>query len=202
MSDLIRREDVLKIALEYTWGGAEVLRKRLRALPAVQPDAELAMRIAVKMEAHAALGTNTKAKADAILALIDKPGKEVMPDVPDANSTHQSDAAPAGNMTAGGGAEKRAGYSSGSASTGHIDARIGPVGGGAGQRAVQPDAAALIRWHDMLLRDFGDDLSSIVRAEMLAMLDKPAVQPHVTETPKSEHDAANMLTPATKGGDA
>ena len=68
--------------------------------------------------------------------------------------------------------------------------------------AVQPDAAALIRWHDMLLRDFGDDLSSIVRAEMLAMLDKPAVQPHVTETPKSEHDAANMLTPATKGGDA
>ena len=39
--------------------------------------------------------------------------------------------------------------------------------------AVQPDAAALIRWHDMLLRDFGDDLSSIVRAEMLAMLDKP-----------------------------
>ena len=36
MSDLIRREDALKIALEYTWGGAEVLRKRLRALPAVQ----------------------------------------------------------------------------------------------------------------------------------------------------------------------
>ena len=28
----------------------------------------------------------------------------------------------------------------------------------------------------------------------------PAVQPgHVNETPKSEHDAANMLTPATKG---
>lgn len=29
----------------------------------------------------------------------------------------------------------------------------------------------------------------------------PAVQPcHVNETAKSEHDAANMLTPATKGG--
>lgn len=28
----------------------------------------------------------------------------------------------------------------------------------------------------------------------------PAVQPgHVNETPKSEHDARNMLTPATKG---
>ena len=25
--------------------------------------------------------------------------------------------------------------------------------------------------------------------------------PHVNETPKSEHDAANMLTPATKGGE-
>ena len=100
--------------------------------------------------------------------------------------------------------------------------------------AVQPDAAAIIRWHDMLLRDFGDDLSSIVRAEMLAMLDKPgkevmpdvpndapnapdaapastddagggaeptAVQTdaHVNETPKSEHEARDVLTPATKG---
>lgn len=27
-----------------------------------------------------------------------------------------------------------------------------------------------------------------------------SAQPHVNETPKSEHDAANMLTPATKGG--
>lgn len=39
MSDLISREDVLKIALEYTWGGAKVLRQRISALPAVQPDA-------------------------------------------------------------------------------------------------------------------------------------------------------------------
>lgn len=38
--------------------------------PAVQPDAELAMRIAVEMEVHAALGTTTKEKADAILALL------------------------------------------------------------------------------------------------------------------------------------
>jgi hypothetical protein len=42
---------------------------------AVQPDAELAMRIAVQMEVHAALGTTTKAKADAIKALLN-PGKE------------------------------------------------------------------------------------------------------------------------------
>ena len=33
----------------------------------------------------------------------------------------------------------------------------------------------------------------------------PAVQPaapHVNETPKSEHEVGNVLTPATKGGDA
>ena len=47
--------------------------------------------------------------------------------------------------------------------------------------------------------------ASIYRAEeaetaLLALIDKPAVQPHVNETQKSEHDAANVLTPATKGG--
>jgi 2-phospho-L-lactate guanylyltransferase (CobY/MobA/RfbA family) len=37
-----------------------------------------------------------------------------------------------------------------------------------------------------------------VEAEVRAL---PAVQPaHVNETPKSEHEAAVMLTPATKGG--
>jgi hypothetical protein len=40
-------------------------------------DADLAMRIAVEMEVHAAIGTTTKAKADAILALINNTGKEV-----------------------------------------------------------------------------------------------------------------------------
>ena len=54
MSDLIRREDALKIALEYTWGGAEVLRKRLRDLPAVQPDAA-DIRIATLQKAEESL---------------------------------------------------------------------------------------------------------------------------------------------------
>ena len=30
---------------------------------------------------------------------------------------------------------------------------------------------------------------------------EPTAAPHVNETPKSEHDAADMLTPATKGGE-
>ena len=39
------------------------------------------------------------------------------------------------------------------------------------QPAVQPDAATLIRWHDMLMRDYPADLSSIVCAEMLALIE-------------------------------
>ena len=43
----------------------------------------------------------------------------------------------------------------------------------------------LLRW----------DMEQLIRA-------LPAVQPgHVNETLKSEHDDANMLTPATKGGE-
>ena len=38
--------------------------------------------------------------------------------------------------------------------------------------AVQPDAATLIRWHDMLMRDYPADLSSIVCAEMLALVER------------------------------
>jgi len=37
------------------------------------------------------------------------------------------------------------------------------------------------------------------RDAILALIDKPA---HVNETPKSEHDARDVLTPATKGGAA
>ena len=49
--------------------------------------------------------------------------------------------------------------------------------------------------------DTPDEMRGLALAEaaILALIDKPA---HVNETPKSEHDAANMLTPATKGGDA
>ena len=47
-----------------------------------------------------------------------------------------------------------------------------------------------------ILRDEGWLGDSLRRIHAL-----PAAQPcHVNETPKSEHDAANMLTPATKGG--
>ena len=52
-------------------------------------------------------------------------------------------------------------------------------------------------------RFLGDLVGLLTQIDnMVAGLPKPAVQPHVNETPKSEHDAANMLTPATKGGDA
>ena len=47
-------------------------------------------------------------------------------------------------------------------------------------------------WQSMLFAAV--DIDAAVRA-------LPAVQPHVNETPKSEHDAANVLNPATKGGD-
>ena len=76
---------------------------------AVQPDAaaikSAAFQIAVLMELHAATGSTTKAKAEdierGIRALIDNPGKEVMPD---ASSDRSSDTAPAG-LSAGGGAD-------------------------------------------------------------------------------------------------
>ena len=72
--------------------------------------------------------------------------------------------------------------------------------------AVQPDAAA-IRDAARMLDDivcgrgmFGVDPAQDLQwametaADALALIGKPAVQPHVNETPKSEHDAANMLT--------
>ena len=56
----------------------------------------------------------------------------------------------------------------------------------------------LIRREDALaiLDDEGWLGNSLRRIRVL-----PAVQPHVNETPKSEHDARDMLTPATKGGE-
>ena len=75
--------------------------------------------------------------------------------------------------------------------------------------AVQPDAreAALrealaainAKWRSGA--DTPDEMRGLALAEaaILDLIDKPA---HVNETAKSEHDAANMLTPATKGGDA
>jgi len=49
--------------------------------------------------------------------------------------------------------------------------------------------------------DTPDEMRGLALAEaaILAMIDKPA---HVNETPKSGHDAGNMLTPATEEGDA
>ena len=58
----------------------------------------------------------------------------------------------------------------------------------------------LIRREDVL--DILDEEEWRVLA-IAAVLALPAVQPntHVNKTPKSEHDAANVLTPATKGGE-
>ena len=74
--------------------------------------------------------------------------------------------------------------------------------------AVQPDAAA-IREAARLLDDivcgrgmFGLDPAQDLQWAMKtagaapALIEKPA---HVNETPKSEHEGAVMLTPATKG---
>jgi hypothetical protein len=74
--------------------------------------------------------------------------------------------------------------------------------------AVQPDAAAV--WNaairaaaDLIDKRHRGDLPDHIMSEdgnaIRGLIDKPA---HVNETPKSEHDAANVLTPATKGGDA
>ena len=70
--------------------------------------------------------------------------------------------------------------------------------------AVQPDAAAI---REAALRevlnaiwraDLGEEATAMYN-QIVALIDRPA---HVNETPKSEHDTANVLTPATKGGDA
>ena len=74
--------------------------------------------------------------------------------------------------------------------------------------AVQPDAReAALREAVNGLRKAAEDLDGYVGRgygdEYLELADSLAlstVHPaHVNETPKSEHDARNMLTPATKG---
>ena len=47
--------------------------------------------------------------------------------------------------------------------------------------------------------DLPDHILSEDGNAIRALIDKPA---HVNETPKSEHEARDMLTPATKEGDA
>ena len=79
---------------------------------------------------------------------------------------------------------------------------------GLSQPAVQPDPReAALRKALYGLRKAADDLDGYVGrgygdeylelADRLALIDKPG---HVNETPKSEHEAEVMLTPATKGG--
>ena len=170
MSDWISREDALEILEDEGWVGDSL--RRIHALPAVQPDANLleaaciAAHDAYEAAAHeAGWTTNTQSR---------KPWAEV----PEANKVA---------MRAGIGAALAL-----------IDIP-----------AVQPDAAA-IREAARMLDDivcgrgmFGVDPAQDLQwametaAAALALIDKPA---HVSETPKSEHDAANVLTPATKGG--
>jgi len=86
-----------------------------------------------------------------------------------------------------------------------------PWGGFGATPVVQPDAAAIreaarllddiVCGRGMLGLDPAQDLqwATEAAAAALALIDKPAA-PHVNETPKSEHDARDVLTPATKGG--
>jgi hypothetical protein len=85
-NDLIRRDtviavlDMLSIVAEACGmtchlSYKEGVVKTINAIVPERTDAGLAMRIAVEMEAHAAIGTTTKEKADAILALIRSTGK-------------------------------------------------------------------------------------------------------------------------------
>ena len=70
--------------------------------------------------------------------------------------------------------------------------------------AVQPVMESG-HWKDHCRTNNGPDICDEPCRKCLAKppFSLPAVQPsHVNETPKSEHEAAVMLTPATKGGDA
>jgi hypothetical protein len=69
----------------------------------------------------------------------------------------------------------------------------------------------LIRREDALaLRDkLADIIGALPMSSIYSALSEyrnairalPAVQPHVNETPKSEHVPGDVLTPATKGGE-
>jgi len=110
--DMIRRGDVLRVvydALTYSSGPAAFVQRRIRALPAVQPDAaaigKAAWNIAVEMELQAAMSTKTAAKAGAIeaaiRALIDNPGKEMVPSEPNGSAKGPSDIGPGDQAVAG-----------------------------------------------------------------------------------------------------
>ena len=188
----------------YYLGGWDFPEQWNRALPAAQPDArEVALR-----EALEAVNAKWRSGADtpdeirglalaeaAIFDLLDKPGKEVMPDVPH-DPTHQSDTAPAG-LSAGGGA-------------GWQPIETAPKDGTiillVEDRIVAPGAYydEWYLWEGEITKDdqvksmgpLNSWVSGYGPTHWKPLIDKPS---HVNEPPKSEHDAANVLTPV-KGG--
>jgi len=121
-----------------------------------------------------------------------QPGKEVMPDVPDADSTHQSDTAPAG-LSAGGGAEPTA--------VQPMTVRLVFNNADATPKTTVLDVSAeavpdIMAWYGAYCA--GDRYTATVDGRNVPM-DQNGEPPHVNKTPKSEHDATNVLTPATKG---
>ena len=72
--------------------------------------------------------------------------------------------------------------------------------------AVQPDAREAALREVALMAENGmlPLVAEQCRDAILALIDKPALPAahHVNETPKSEHDARDVLTTATEGGDA
>ena len=70
--------------------------------------------------------------------------------------------------------------------------------------AVRPDLTDPAVVHLNMLRGTiaKPSLKQIIHLYGVDALAPLIVQPHVNETPKSEHEARDVLTPATKGGDA
>ena len=152
MSDLIRREDALRVTLAYSSSySAEQAETAIRALTAVQPDArEAALRDIARQKKTDEMDTEYDVEY----------------------------------------ADFEGGYNA------IIDVARRAL------PAVQPVMESG-HWKDHCRTNNGPDICDEPCRKCLAKppFSHSAVQPdaHVNETPKSEHEAAVMLTPATKG---
>jgi len=215
MSDAVSRDAVMHLLQEWTY--CCDVEDVVRAFPTVQLDARIkeyeeayqyALHLAEALRDNYPPNPDFRFLGDLVglLTQIDNMVAGL------SQSAVQPDTAPASNLTARGNAATWALY----------DANLTRMG--ALQHAVQPDAALLeaacIAAHDAyevaahaagwvtnpqsrkLWSEVPEANKIAMRAGIsaaLALIDKHA---HVNETPKSEHEAAVMLTPATKGGGA